>query len=298
MPSPPLPLSPLVIPPRLGSPDWGYAYERQPSEASSVNPEADTELDQLRKENSDLRKCVDCYKHNMQCLNRNFGDRQATVHCLHRERNELRATLANPQNAVITNTLCDQLRQQLGGQFNDQLQARDRRISDLEHELAEIAGIGMRYYMADALPFMQDLQGAICDIRSRANFGLPDRGSMVDEEEEAWVCDTLLDIEHLAGCTTHLLEDATALVGMFRPSHSRARQEDLARLSTYAGDYYCPGGAYGIALNNPLCRNGAERCPAGAAKFPNKRCRLKEAAAEAQEDESNNGDEEDGESEG
>ncbi|KAK7024573.1 hypothetical protein VNI00_016178 [Paramarasmius palmivorus] len=280
MPSSPPPLLPLVVPPRLGSPDWGYAYERQSSEASSVNPEADTELDRLRKENSDLRKRVDRYKHNMQCLNCNFGDRQATVHRLRGERNELRATeWVQLVNAVITNTLCDQLHQQLGGQFNNQLQARDRRISDLEQELAEIASIGMRYYMADALPFVQDLQGAIRDIWSRANFGLPNRGSMVDEEEEAWVCDTLLDIEHLAGRTTHLLEDATALVGMFRPSHSCAHQEDLARLSTYAGDYYRPGGAYGIALNNPLCQNG-------------------EAAAEAQEDESNDGDEEDGENEG
>ncbi|KAK7024591.1 hypothetical protein VNI00_016196 [Paramarasmius palmivorus] len=464
MPSSPPPLLPLVVPPRLGSPDWGYAYERQSSEASSVNPEADTELDRLRKENSDLRKHVDHYKHNMQCLNCNFGDRQATVHRLRGERNELRATLADPQDRrisdleqelaeiasigmryymadalpfvqdlqgairdiqsranfglpnrveisklhyiqyssstemdvkrpekdeaatitvtntlcdqlhqqlggqfnnqlqardrrisdleqelaeiasigmryymadalpfvqdlqgairdiqsranfglpnrveisklhyiqyssstemdvkrpekdeaatiTVTNTLCDQLHQQLGGQFNNQLQARDRRISDLEQELAEIASIGMRYYMADALPFVQDLQGAIRDIWSRANFGLPNRGSMVDEEEEAWVCDTLLDIEHLAGRTTHLLEDATALVGMFRPSHSCAHQEDLARLSTYAGDYYRPGGAYGIALNNPLCQNG-------------------EAAAEAQEDESNDGDEEDGENEG
>ncbi|KAK7021918.1 hypothetical protein VNI00_017147 [Paramarasmius palmivorus] len=279
MPAPPILLSPLIVPPCPDSPDWGHAYERQSSETPSVNVEADTELDRLRKENSDLQKHVEHYKHNMQCLNRNLGDRQATIHHLQGERNELRSALADPQNAVVTNT------------------ARDRRIANLEHELAKIAGIGMRYYMANALPFVQDLQGAVRDIWSRANFGIPDRGSMVDEEEEAWVCDTLLDIEHLVGRTTHMLEDATALVGMFCPSHNRARQEDLARLSSYAGDYYCPGGAYGIALNNPLCRDGADCRPSMAARFPNKRRQLEEAAAEEQEgqaDEEDDGDEEEG----
>ncbi|KAK7020614.1 hypothetical protein VNI00_017698 [Paramarasmius palmivorus] len=184
-------------------------------------------------------------------------------------------------NTLITNTLCAQLRQQLGDQFNDQIHARDRRIADLERELAEIASVGMQYHMADSLPFVQDLQGAVCDIQSKAHANIPEVGSMVDKDKEAWIRDVLEELEHVARRTMHMLED-----------------HNLARLSAHAGNYYCPGGAYSLALNQPLYRDGATYCRTTMVQFLNKYCQLEESDVESwdrQDEEEDENDERDAE---